>query len=824
MRIKHLLYSLVALPLLFVACDEKAPVDEVKNPTIELTAGEATESTLSFTIATTEATDVAWLAVEATETTPTASEVLANGAKIEANKSVSCTATELEDATEYTIVAVVKNSKAVDKKEIKMTTEASDPEATQFKRKSAAEAEFAAEGGNGEIEYEIVNPIEGVEVTAEADVEWITATAGEKITYTVAANDGEAREGKITAAYGELSFEVTVKQAAKKNDEPEDNKVEFTASVYEVYYYGTQYSTAYNYQVYLSDNGLNENGYYKQNGVYYMLDIYAADSAENTNFTLPNGKYTASESSNAGTFGIGDYGACITVVDGVPTYDIYMQGTVTVTDGKIEASIMMEDGEIHHVVYEGDLKFGGDEPEDPEQPLEATHTADKWLWGGSSSYGNKYQVVGEGFSVDVHFPEQYAQENALAEGDYIWTSTTWFGYNDFENEFTTRSFNVNGTSVAVDSGSAKVAKSGEEYAIQLVLDGRDGVKYVIEFNGILNEKEDVGGETTEAVAFSKIEYKTYNSSFYYYEYLLTNAAGDKMTLCVNDYQATEAVIYTDDSFEWITRSYAGNLGFFSTANIVVGGVSYDAVAGSMVVATDEATYAMDITINLDMANGAKMTFTVNGKMNEENGGGTTPSEPTKLDTPSVSGIVSGNAATISWQEVAGAKDYTVTLNGSLVSTVAETYIVYSDLEYNTTYSVSVVANPADSAVNSASNAGTATFTTEADPNAGGNEGGNGNTESYENWAFDASLNMGTFELTLTDGTRTLYFKLSELAGATFVINGTGALNASNVAVDGVAASDASGTVQISTNLQYKVVIDAVINGVKYTGTSNNPVV
>jgi hypothetical protein len=53
MRIKHLLYFLVALPLLFVACDEKAPVDEVKNPTIELTAGEATESTLSFTIATT---------------------------------------------------------------------------------------------------------------------------------------------------------------------------------------------------------------------------------------------------------------------------------------------------------------------------------------------------------------------------------------------------------------------------------------------------------------------------------------------------------------------------------------------------------------------------------------------------------------------------------------------------------------------------------------------------------------------------------------------------------------------------------------------------
>ena len=272
MRIKHLLLTAIALPLLFVACKQNDPVDEVKNPTIELTAGEATTDSLSFTITTTEAENAAWLAVKTTELgSLVTSEVLATGTAVEVNKTVECKATNLEDGTEYTIVAAVKNSKGADKKEIKMTTIAADPEATAFKLKSASEVEFDAEGGNGEIEYEVVNPVEGTEVEAEADAEWISdVTVAEKISYTVAKNEGEAREGKVIASYGDLKFEVKVKQAAKKNEEPEPepDTVEFTATVADIQYYGTDYSVAYNYLVYLSDVGLNENGTYQQNGVY----------------------------------------------------------------------------------------------------------------------------------------------------------------------------------------------------------------------------------------------------------------------------------------------------------------------------------------------------------------------------------------------------------------------------------------------------------------------------------------------------------------------------------------------------------------------------
>lgn len=80
---------------------------------------------------------------------------------------------------------------------------------------SEATMEFAAEGGAGEITYTIQNAEEGVELTATTAAEWITDVAvAESVTFTVAANEGDAREVEIVVAYGEQSFDVVVKQAA----------------------------------------------------------------------------------------------------------------------------------------------------------------------------------------------------------------------------------------------------------------------------------------------------------------------------------------------------------------------------------------------------------------------------------------------------------------------------------------------------------------------------------------------------------------------------------------------------------------------------------
>ena len=738
MRIKSLLCMLLTLSLAFVACEKPAPVDQAKNPTVAITVGEATETTIAFTVTSTDATEVKYIVVESVEGTPTASEVFANGTAVKANEAAGCYITELKAETEYTIVAAAKSAQAVVKAEAKMTTKSN---------------------GNG-----------GEEPTPPT---------------------------------------------------PGEYDVEFKATDAFIEYYGDQYSEAYNYYIVLSDVGVvvgQTQISFKDNGTYYLIDLYAADAAENNNYTVPNGTYKAATSSAAGTFGLGDYGAGLNIVNSEPTYFIYAAGEVVVSDGKIVATITMEDGKKHQITYEGSLYFGGngDEPNPPAEDFEATHTATKWLWGGASSYGNKYAVMGDNFSIDVHFPAKFASQTYLDQRTYIWTSTTWFGYNDFDNEFATRSFKVDGTDVAVDGGSAVVTAQGDEYHIELTLNGRDGFVYMIQYDGKLDDKGEIVDDNSP-VAFTYMSNGTYSSSFWCYLYELENEKGDTMTLYINDTQGNETNIYTDDSFIWTTRDYCYYAGDFSTSGIKVNGMSYEAISGTMNLTSDGAG-TIDFVMTLNFTNGSSREFSFAGNIGQQNASG----EITKLATPSVAGIVSGNAATVSWQEIAGAKNYTVTLNGGNTKIVDTAYITYQNLDWETTYTVSVVANPADTAINSASDPGTATFTTEANPGSG-EGGGNTSGESFEGWVFDASLNMSSLLVTLTDGTHTVTMTLNQLAGGTFYLNGEGVLNASNITVNGVAAESASGTMEMSSSSSYYIVLDCYINGVHYTGTSNNPV-
>ena len=106
---------------------------------------------------------------------------------------------------------------------------------------------------------------------------------------------------------------------------------------------------------------------------------------------------------------------------------------------------------------------------------------------------------------------------------------------------------------------------------------------------------------------------------------------------------------------------------------------------------------------------------------ESGEGGETPEQPvvTPLATPVVTANVTGNSVVVSWGEIAGAKNYTVTYGTTSFNTSETT--VTLNLEYATEYTISVVANPADSTANSASEAGSVTVTTDVDPNQGGGE-------------------------------------------------------------------------------------------------------
>ena len=88
-----------------------------------------------------------------------------------------------------------------------------------------------------------------------------------------------------------------------------------------------------------------------------------------------------------------------------------------------------------------------------------------------------------------------------------------------------------------------------------------------------------------------------------------------------------------------------------------------------------------------------------------------------LAAPVVTATADGNSITVSWGTVDGAANYTVSCDGLEDKTVNGTSVTYTELEYSTMYNFSVVANPTDTENNTASNPGTASATTEADPNA-----------------------------------------------------------------------------------------------------------
>lgn len=95
------------------------------------------------------------------------------------------------------------------------------PEAPKLTLTSEESAFINADGGEGTITYTLENAVEGTELTATADVEWISVTTGETINYNVAANENTAlRTGVITVAYGSANFTVTIKQLGQSVPDP----------------------------------------------------------------------------------------------------------------------------------------------------------------------------------------------------------------------------------------------------------------------------------------------------------------------------------------------------------------------------------------------------------------------------------------------------------------------------------------------------------------------------------------------------------------------------------------------------------------------------
>lgn len=92
---------------------------------------------------------------------------------------------------------------------------------------------------------------------------------------------------------------------------------------------------------------------------------------------------------------------------------------------------------------------------------------------------------------------------------------------------------------------------------------------------------------------------------------------------------------------------------------------------------------------------------------------------TALPTPTgLSATASGRTVTISWSPVDGSASYDIICGTETKTEVVGTTAQFEMAEYATQYTVSVIANPADTEINTKSLAATTTVTTEADPNGG----------------------------------------------------------------------------------------------------------
>lgn len=147
------------------------------------------------------------------------------------------------------------------------------------------------------------------------------------------------------------------------------------------------------------------------------------------------------------------------------------------------------------------------------------------------------------------------------------------------------------------------------------------------------------------------------------------------------------------------------------------------------VVTEETTYEFtgkyetEYTFSVVASNDTLNSQPYNGTVKTEAEPVVEPEEPTALATPVVNASVDGNVVTLTWAAIENAGSYKVFIGDEAdgisetvtpVEGATEVTFVKEGLEYDTTYTFTVYAIPADTAKYAKSEGGTATATTEAE--------------------------------------------------------------------------------------------------------------
>lgn len=214
----------------------------------------------------------------------------------------------------------------------------------------------------GIISYTLTNPVVGVSIEAEANVDWINSfdfSQMGKIGYKVDANPTyDQRSGVITVTYNDYSVELNLSQDGK----PRPNEIAIEAPYLLGHYYGDYTGYNYNYYLVLSESDYDANGSFYRAGYKYFLDIYSEERpADYNNIRVPNGVYTFNPNNDgmAGTF--------LESFSIYKEYDnsgvevnerTYQEGVLTVTDDLVKLEIKFNDSEdLYIVTFNGDYSM-----------------------------------------------------------------------------------------------------------------------------------------------------------------------------------------------------------------------------------------------------------------------------------------------------------------------------------------------------------------------------------------------------------------------------------------------------------------------------------
>ena len=215
-------YFVLALPLVFAACEPtEEPTPEVKEPKLTLTSfdeinfeAEGGQGTITYTLEN---------AVEGVELTATCEAEWV--ADVTVAESVTFTVTANEESEGRETMVVVAYGELSFEVAVKQSGKAEAPKTPEFNLTSEEVMEFGQDGAYGLISFEIVNPVAGANVTAKSNATWVknfaVRQADGEIAFEVEANTGAAREAKVTATYGMLEINVTIKQAEYVAPAPE---------------------------------------------------------------------------------------------------------------------------------------------------------------------------------------------------------------------------------------------------------------------------------------------------------------------------------------------------------------------------------------------------------------------------------------------------------------------------------------------------------------------------------------------------------------------------------------------------------------------------